>query len=1033
MKLAGSGAVLAFCAMAAPQLARAANECGVGAVVTCDPSGNPYTSGIQYSTTGSQTVNLGSGVVVDAARTAPFFDNAPGLSAASTGTGSVTVNGGQSVSIASADDTAVSLYAANGDIAADLDTVIANNGLSNEEAEGVKAYVATKGDINLNLGQVVTHGSGAIAVDAGTGSGAVNITVGTITTSGGADSAAGILTGGTTAAIHAGSISTEGDFSPGILAQAHQTVTIYAGQVTTTGDHSGGVTGFAGGIAGTPDNLVDIHVTGPVRTSGDFSPGVEAFSGEYVLPDAPYYPVPNGARANVVIDGDVSTTGAGSPAVAVYSNWGPASLTVESGLISTTRSPAIDMTGITIAATIGADTHVIGGFNFAQSQGAVITNYGVIEGGVGSGSLIRSDVVGPITLNNYGTIDSVNLQSQSNLLNNAGTLTAGVKTGAGATVIDNTGTLQGAVTTGAGADTLSNGATLAASVDLGDGDNTLSNTGTFTGALTTGAGADTLANGATFAGAAALGGANDTVNNSGTFTGLLDTGAGDDVVNNSGAFHGAVSMGDGADVFNNTGTFVAETAPGVASADSDFGAGADTFNNGGLLSVRPSDTTPGTVTFKGLETFKNKGTISLVNGHPGDRLVLPGSYAGSGAAVLAVDVATSPTLARDTLVVGGAATGHTAIEINPVGAHGLVVGSATIVQAGAGSTSDAFSIAAGSQNAGFIGYQLLFDPASDSYALVGAPNAVVFETVKVEELVSDFARDSADAWSAHMAQARDAHWAGSGWQGVHGWGQLHGAGRGRTGVGTTNDFNISRTYDLSYDANLYGFQGGLDVAAGPWIAGLTAGYGGADQRFRATSDRTQMQGYNVGAYAGVQVGGAFIQVLGRYSDDRIQMGAATIPVIDFAAHTYGGTVEFGYRFGGRGFFIEPVGSIDYQSTIPNDIAALQSTFAFRRFVSSVGKAGVRFGGTVADWRGARITPYAEVTAVHEFRGTGGFVFSSGGYDFGYADDRRGTYGHASAGVDLISMRGVDGYVQADLDFAHGASGGGGRVGVRFAF
>ena len=72
-------------------------------------------------------------------------------------------------------------------------------------------------------------------------------------------------------------------------------------------------------------------------------------------------------------------------------------------------------------------------------------------------------------------------------------------------------------------------------------------------------------------------------------------------------------------------------------------------------------------------------------------------------------------------------------------------------------------------------------------------------------------------------------------------------------------------------------------------------------------------------------------------------------------------------------------------------------------------------------------------AVHDWRGTDGFVFSNGGFDFGYNNNARGTYGHASAGVNLIALHGVDGYLQTDLDFANGTHGAGGRIGIRFAF
>ncbi len=208
----------------------------MGAVVTCDASGNPYPHGIQYSTTGSQTVNLGSGVVVDVPGRIPFvLDPAPGLSVSSAGTGTVTVNGGQSVSITSGVDQAVSLVANVGDITANLDTLIAQNSASNDQASGIAASVRTRGDITLNIGHVTTYGSDALAITTGTQVGAIDITVGSIVTNGADYSSPGVYAGGTNITVRANSIVTSGDFSAGIAAYGQKTVTIYAGQVTTLG------------------------------------------------------------------------------------------------------------------------------------------------------------------------------------------------------------------------------------------------------------------------------------------------------------------------------------------------------------------------------------------------------------------------------------------------------------------------------------------------------------------------------------------------------------------------------------------------------------------------------------------------------------------------------------------------------------------------------------------------------------------------------------------------------------------------------
>ncbi|MBS0408743.1 MAG: autotransporter domain-containing protein [Proteobacteria bacterium] len=892
MQLAGSSAILALCAAGLPQLAQAANECGVGTSVTCTATGNTYPTGVTYVSPTTQTVDLTSGVVIDSTLT-------PGLSV-TTGTGALNVNGPGGVSITSEATGAagVLLTSGSGDVAANLDTIVTKGDL----APGARATTGT-GSVSLNIGHVTTSGATAEGIIGQAGTGTVNIVSNTVATSG--VNAAGIdaTVGSGTVTINSSVVATTGNGAVGIVGSAGSgAATINAGSVSTTGANATGVFGLVGsgavninaksvattgagavgieGVALGPTSTVGIVTSGAVSTAGDNAIGIAALAG---------------GHASVVTNGSVTTAGVNAPAIQVSSGSGAASLNVASGAVTAIKSDAVDLSGDTVDATVGSKASVSGataGFNISSASGSTLTNAGTI-GSSGGYAVLASG--GPITIGNSGTI-----------------------------------------------------------------------------------------------------------------TGAVSLTGGDDVFNNSGAFN--------------------------ATKDSDFGAGADVFNNSGTVAVLPAATSAGTVTFTGLEAFNNKGTVSLVNGHAGDSLVLPGTYNGSGVgSTLAVDFAGGSTPVADTLVVGGAATGSTAVHLSSTNGA-LVVNNLVVASGGAGSSPTAFTIDPASANNGFVGYQVVYDAGAGTYALVGTPNAAVNETLKVQELVSNFWGQSADAWSVHMAQARDAHFAGAGWQGIHGWGQFYGGGQDRDAVQTRTTFGVTETNDLSYDSTYYGFQGGIDAVSGMWTFGLTAGYSGADMRFLATQDKTFVEGYNIGAYAGLQTGGLFLHVLAKYNGDQIRMGSLLVPsVLDFHGHSYGGRVEGGYRFGGADWFIEPIASFDYTRTFLDNLSAFDSAFNFDRYDSELGKAGVRFGGTLFHWGPAAIQPYASVVAVHDWRGTDGFVFSNGGFDFGYNNDRRGTYGHASAGVNLIALHGVDGYLQTDLDFANGTHGAGGRIGIRFAF
>ncbi len=115
--------------------------------------------------------------------------------------------------------------------------------------------------------------------------------------------------------------------------------------------------------------------------------------------------------------------------------------------------------------------------------------------------------------------------------------------------------------------------------------------------------------------------------------------------------NGRILLTANGDTVNNSGIF-------NANSSSDFGAGADVFNNSGTLRVLGQSATAGTVTLTGLETFNNSGLVDLRNGHVGDVLALPGTYTGTGAAQLGLDVNLgTSTFTGDQLRVGGAADG----------------------------------------------------------------------------------------------------------------------------------------------------------------------------------------------------------------------------------------------------------------------------------------------------------------------------------------------------------------------------------------
>ena len=777
------------------------------------------------------------------------------------------------------------------------------------------------------------------------------------------------------------SITSEGAGDPAVnLTSLGGNITANLATVVTKGDTATGVVASSG--AGTLSLTI-----GSVTTSGTDAEGI---SGESTSGDV---------NINATT---VSTAGAGATGITTSDGTGRISITAATvtttganatGIFAANGSGAIAINAGTIS-TSGAGSDGIDAVGFSPDAVVAISTTGPVTttGDNAAGILVATP--GDVTITTAGNISTSGVLAPGvNVASSSGTVALNATSGAINSLKGDGVDLSGdTVTATIGSKASISGATVGLAVDSTTA-STINNAGT--------------------------------IGSSGGYAVFAE--GGPVTLGNSGTINRGVNFASDGNVINNSGTF-------NASIDSVFGVGGtDVFNNTGTVNVVPTATTATSVTFTNLGTFNNKGVVSLQNGHAGDNLTLPGAFVGAGGSTLAVDVTGGTTANADTLTVLGAATGTTAIQVNAIGG-GLATDHIVVASGGVGSSATAFSLTSSSGNVGFIHYDLIYDPTAGTYSLVGSPGAAVAETVKVQEAISDFWKISADAWQAHMASARDAAWAGGGSQGVHGWGQLYGGARDRSDVMQTTAFNVGHTYDLSYDSNTYGFQGGLDLVTGPWVAGLTAGYAGQDMRFEASNDKTLMQGYNVGAYAGIMSHGAYITVLAKYNDDRIQMGSQFTGPIDFSAHTYGGQIDMGYRFGlGGSFFVEPIGSFSYTRTYFDDINAYNSTFDFSRYTGEEGKAGLRFGAAMGDWMGAKVIPFGSVVAVHEFRDNGGFVFSNGGYDFDYFNHPRGSYGHASAGLSFLNQRGVDGFIQGDYDFATGTGGGGARVGVRFAF
>lgn len=1087
------GGTLALMALAAPDRAQAADECGVvpltGAVV-CTPLLNPLTTGVTYVAPATDlTLTLQDGVVIDTTGTANSGIVVNSANA-------VTVNGGTNTSIVTdglaangvlavnlaapttitldeiatsgVDAIGVSANSATGPIAVTTNLVTTTG----DGAIGILAQTGGAGAVTINSGTVSTGGLGATGISATTDTGALLVTSGPVTTLGNnADAITATSTGGTASVVGTGAISTSGDNSSGIVASGATGVTVTDPRaITTAGLASTGVDAFSatGPVAVTVGNIT---------TTGDGSLGLRAEAG--------------GTGTVTATTGTISTSGADALAISATSDTG--AVAVNAGTLSTlgVNADAIDVTSTSGAVTVNANGNITTAGDNANAIDAAtggagtltITSGTINTSGAGSTALTAETDTGALTvtagttntlgldadaINAVSTGGSVTVNANGNI-STAGDNAAGILASAasGATVTSNSSittagadavgvdvssaagpvavTLRNVTTTGNGSE--------AVVVNAGTGPATVTVTGALrtsgsaADALTVGGGGNAVVNLAAGASFSTVDGDYLQLNSAGTTTvntaatignnasgyAVVATG-GPVILNNSGSLRSDILLSGGADVVNNSGAFVVGVNP-------DFGAGVDTFNNSGTVSVLAGTTAPVARVFTGLEAFNNSGTIDLRNGRAGDTLTLPGTYAGANG-TLGLDVTGN---VADQLIVGGAATGTTTIVLNQSPGDAVLNPGTLLVNAGAGSSAAAFDLLNGGIDAGFVRYDVVYDAPNTNFMLVAAPSDAAFRTLNYAEGVRSLWLKSADAVSAQLRERRDAQWTrGGGDTTGRFWVQIHGSKENRDALRDFTVYGQTRQADMGFSQDYYGGQMGLDIGGsagdrGGFAFGVTGGYLNSSQHFTNSADRVDFDVVNLGLYGSFSSGNLFFNALGKY--DRY-WAKARVPSAGFrdksTGDVYGARAEVGMRFGSDTFFVEPAASISY---VKSDVDNLQSagfTIAFDDDDGLRGRLGARVGGIV-DIGGPKMSVYGGLNYVHEFQGRDKVTFTSGGQTLTYTNRRLRDYGEAILGATIAQNEAVSGFFEANYlrtfsDSRRGELDGyGARAGVRFRF
>ncbi|MEG3089628.1 autotransporter outer membrane beta-barrel domain-containing protein [Sphingomonas sp. PB4P5] len=970
-------------------------------------------------------------------------DGASGIEAYSYG-GGVTIS---QASVTTTGDfaTAIDTESGGGDTLIDVGTITT----SGTSSDGINAVAPYGGAIDITHGAITTSGDGAFGVYA-KGLDDISVTGTSVTTTG--YNAAGVYAVSIygDVAIDEGTISTAGRYSPGIVGASYfGNVSITADDVTTTGDDSKGVYGIAV-LAGNTDITV-----GNVTTSGQYSIGV----------DAQAY-----GDASVTVTGTVATSGYAATGVSVYA--GGAGTVTNNGTIRTSGDEA---NGIDVQ-TIYGDVVIAGTGNVATtgdfSTGIFArTYYGTID--ITAGTVTTGRAAGIDAYASQGV--SVTAGTVRTTGDDANAINAGGFYSVDVTV----GTIS---TTGASADGIS-AVSFGGDLDINAGSVLVSGAGStairafgfgggtdiaVTGAVrsTQATAINMIAAGAGGAGGPAvgdpaldgiarltvsatgsvIGGTNAVTSNALNATQITNNGSiaggtgyaiqaigGAATIVNNGKLNGRLLLTDNADRLTNTGTF-------TLIGSSDFGAGADTLINSGTVRLAGAATTQA-VTLASLETFTNSGLVDLRNGRAGDTLTI-GGYSGSGAATLGLDLTFGTTTATVDRLNLTTATGSTQVVLNPLNGPAILIPATTIVQASAASSATAFTIDGGSQFNGLIQYGVIYNPTALAYQLVSAPNATVYRQAKLGEGLASVWNRSGDAITAHLAAGRDAGW-GSPTTDASGrlWLQMFGEVNKRD-ERRNFAFNglVQNNVDTGYRQDAFGGQIGFDVAGGAsdtggFTVGVSGGYLSSTMNF-AGNDRFEIDAVNGSVYAAFQAGGFFLNGLAKYDYAWISTRGNAPQVnfnLDTKANTWGGKLEAGFRAGSDSFFFEPAASIAYTRTDLDGYGTLGGSFDFDNYTGLRGKAGARIGGTSSLGTSSKLVFYVGGAAVHEFKGENRVDFTSGAQTISIANDRLGTYGQGTIGLNIVTASGVTGFIEGHGEYGDSYKGGGGRAGIRIKF
>ena len=540
-------------------------------------------------------------------------------------------------------------------------------------------------------------------------------------------------------------------------------------------------------------------------------------------------------------------------------------------------------------------------------------------------------------------------------------------------------------------------------------------------------------------------------------------GAGTAQVFNAGTVTGYVILTDQNDLFINQSGGVFE-----ARQTSEFNDGNDLLLNqaGGTVQAANDAAAATHTRFVGLETFRNRGLISMIDGQAGDRFTISNTLGGTnlnfqGGGTLGLDVfLDGPTSPADVFTIEGNVSGVTTLVVNntnPGGGTFNPQGIPVIFATGNTPNPNGFFLPQ-PIDTGFVDYDLFFvNTGSGFWELRSFVGGGAHLLPQLATAAQDIWHQGSNTWFDRTADLRVSLAGGAaptaynpnGGTSLEAngaypltpavWARGSGGWLDRDDNARTTAYGRNYTFDLDRDLETIDFQVGIDMGSydvfgqgDALVFGVLGGFVHGNLDYDAIVRSFNFNGGQVGAYATYLNGGLFVDTLLNVHLYELSTATRGFPS-SLNANTVGLRTDTGYRFGSftGGAFLEPLATIEVMWADIDGFSLGGNTVSFNDEANVRGRLGLRAGTTMNAWEGTLMEPFVIGSLWSNLSDNNAATLVSNGTTFRFNDELEDVWGEISAGVNFFNLSQTTAvFAKLDVTLGDDVSGVGGKAGMR---